>query len=66
MKMEVSLKKNFEKGLKTLFESVESGEKSKEEVGEALTSLGVEPPQGAPNGGGTGGGQGGRRWRIFF
>lgn len=46
-------------GLKTLFESVESGEKSKEEVGDALTSLGVEPPQGRPEGGPGGGGQGG-------
>lgn len=47
-------------GLKTLFESVESGEKSKEEVGDALTSLGVEPLQGRPEGrpeGGQGGGE---------
>jgi len=51
--------KELEEGLKTLFESVESGEKSKEEVGEALTSLGVETPQGAPSSGGAGGGQGG-------
>jgi len=46
-------------GLKTLFESVESGEKSKEEVGDELTSLGVEPPQGRQGGGGQGGGPGG-------
>lgn len=49
----------LEQGLKTLFDSVESGEKSKEEVGEQLTSLGVEPPQGAPGGGPGGGGPGG-------
>ena len=46
-------------GLQTLLENVESGEMSKEEVGDTLTSLGVEPPaggQGAGPGGGGGGG----------
>jgi len=48
-------------GLQTLFDNVESGEMSKEEVGDKLTSLGVEPPVGGqgPGGGGAGGGSGG-------
>jgi len=48
-------------GLQTLFENVASGEMSKEEVGDTLTSLGVEPPAGGqgPGGGGPGGGGGG-------
>ncbi len=48
-------------GLQTLFDNVESGEMSKEEVGDELTSLGVEPPAGGqgPGGGGPGGGGGG-------
>jgi len=45
----------LEEGLKVLFESVESGEKSKEEVGEQLTSLGVESSEGGKPSGGQGG-----------
>lgn len=38
-------------GLTTLFESVESGEMSKDEAGEVLSQLGVEKPSGPPPGG---------------
>lgn len=48
-------------GLQTLFDNVASGDMSKEEVGDTLTSLGVEPPAGGqgagPGGGGGGGGE---------
>jgi Ca2+-binding EF-hand superfamily protein len=38
-------------GLNTLLDSVKNGEKSKEEIGDVLTSLGVEPPEnGRPDG----------------
>lgn len=46
-------------GLTTLFESVESGEMSKEEAGEVLSQMGVEKPSGPPPGGGGMGGGGG-------
>lgn len=44
-------------GLSTLFDSVQSGEMSKEEAGEVLSALGVPPPPsggGKPQGGGGG------------
>lgn len=41
-------------GLTALFESVESGEKSKDEAGEVLSQLGIEKPQGGGGGGGGG------------
>jgi len=53
-------KEELTQGLKSLFESVENGERSKEDVGDDLTSLGVEPPaggQGRGAGGGSGGGE---------
>lgn len=40
----------LEEGLNNLFSSVDSGEITKEEAGEVLSALGVEPPQ-APQGG---------------
>ncbi len=39
-------------GLTTLFESVESGEMSKDEAGEVLSQMGVDKPSGPPPGGG--------------